>query len=368
MVWMDHYSGDTGQTVIMDVMVSNAHTPIDSFVLDLSFDPTMIRFLSVDSCELDPSWMHFDAHAVSDGLIRMGGWSLFSSIPTGSSGCLVRLSFTVTCAECDYGDVTPLILSRFYDDISGFYPQNGSFAFMLADTPTPTPSPTPTITPGGPTRTPTPLPLMEIVQVDDYAGTTGEIVSVSIMVSNPNRSIDTFMIDLSYDSNMLAFMECHTGTLNPGWLMFDCSILESGAIRTAGFSIDNQIDPGNTGSIVILDFTVACNGCLAGDMCPLNIDALWDDLRAYPTEDGSFTFSGGDPPCVHHGDTNLDGSVTAADAQAAFLIALNLDIPTVTEACAADCNGDGEITAGDAQHIFAVSLGIEECSERHGSP
>lgn len=65
--------------------------------------------------------------------------------------------------------------------------------------------------------------------------------------------------------------------------------------------------------------------------------------------------------CLHTGDANLDGEITAGDAQTAFLITLGLITPTFEEACAADCNGDDEITAGDAQNIFLVVLGSAIC-------
>ncbi len=61
--------------------------------------------------------------------------------------------------------------------------------------------------------------------------------------------------------------------------------------------------------------------------------------------------------CLHHGDVNLSGDLTAADAQTAFYIVLGIITPTYEQACAADCNGDGDVTAGDAQMIFFCVLG-----------
>ncbi len=67
--------------------------------------------------------------------------------------------------------------------------------------------------------------------------------------------------------------------------------------------------------------------------------------------------------CLNHGDVNFDGSVTAADAQLTFQIALGLITPTFEQECAADCNGDGMVTAQDAQMIFLVALGMESCAD-----
>jgi hypothetical protein len=67
--------------------------------------------------------------------------------------------------------------------------------------------------------------------------------------------------------------------------------------------------------------------------------------------------------CIHNGDANLDGSITAGDAQLAFSIALGTYTPTFEESCAADCNADAEVTAGDAQGIFGAALGLGVCAD-----
>ena len=69
------------------------------------------------------------------------------------------------------------------------------------------------------------------------------------------------------------------------------------------------------------------------------------------------------PECLNTGDTNLDWSITAGDAQMAFQIVLGQITPTYEEECAADCNGDQEVTAGDAQQIFLVVLGSDDCAD-----
>lgn len=67
------------------------------------------------------------------------------------------------------------------------------------------------------------------------------------------------------------------------------------------------------------------------------------------------------PECIHHGDVNFSGSITAADAQTAFYIVLGTYTPTYEESCAADCNGSGTITSADAQLIFFTVLGTDAC-------
>lgn len=67
--------------------------------------------------------------------------------------------------------------------------------------------------------------------------------------------------------------------------------------------------------------------------------------------------------CINHGDVNADGIHSAGDAQLAFMIALGLYSPTITQFCAADCNADGLVTAGDAQMIFLTALGSGNCAD-----
>jgi len=67
--------------------------------------------------------------------------------------------------------------------------------------------------------------------------------------------------------------------------------------------------------------------------------------------------------CINNGDSNLDGSYTAGDAQLAFQMVLGIYTPTYEESCAADCNGDGSLTAADAQAIFLKVLGASGCAD-----
>ncbi len=82
---------------------------------------------------------------------------------------------------------------------------------------------------------------------------------------------------------------------------------------------------------------------------------------AEPTSTPTPTPTPEPPPCLNHGDVNLDGELTAADAQLAFQIVLGTFTPTYEQECAADCNGDGIVTATDAQLIFLTVLGTATC-------
>lgn len=67
------------------------------------------------------------------------------------------------------------------------------------------------------------------------------------------------------------------------------------------------------------------------------------------------------PPCINNGDANLNGELTAEDAQFSFLIALGSMSPDWDQWCAADCNGSGAVTSGDAQQIFLTIFNLDQC-------
>ena len=67
--------------------------------------------------------------------------------------------------------------------------------------------------------------------------------------------------------------------------------------------------------------------------------------------------------CEQDGDVSQDGTLTATDAQLAFLIVLGTYSPTAEQLCAADCNDDGSVTASDAQSIFLAVLGTGSCAD-----
>ena len=100
------------------------------------------------------------------------------------------------------------------------------------------------------------------------------------------------------------------------------------------------------------------------DQMPWILDNLYFGTDPMPTPTPSGTPDPtGTPACIHDGDANLDGSVTAGDAQLTFLITLGSYTPSYLEACAADCNADSEVTAGDAQAIFLMALGSGTCAD-----
>ncbi len=88
----------------------------------------------------------------------------------------------------------------------------------------------------------------------------------------------------------------------------------------------------------------------------MSMDLLAYELAPDPTPTPT-------PGCINNGDVNFNGTITAGDAQLAFMITLGAYSATPREYCAADCNANGTVTAGDAQGIFARALGLGSCAD-----
>lgn len=70
-----------------------------------------------------------------------------------------------------------------------------------------------------------------------------------------------------------------------------------------------------------------------------------------------------EPLCLHSGDVNRDGAITAGDAQLAFQVTMGVYPVSALEACHADCNADDTVTASDAQTIFLQAVGMGSCHD-----
>lgn len=177
------------------------------------------------------------------------------------------------------------------------------------------------------------------------------------------------------------FWETPTGTLNGGdvWTVSSMNDIDGDGhheVLAGSFDLYAYCLSGIDGT-VLFDYMTGNRVFSVFPGSDLNGDLVIDMLAG--TQDTSNTLvvhavSGADelPPtpsptptqeCLNHGDVNLDGELTAGDAQASFLIALGYGSPTYQEVCAADCNGSGDVTAGDAQAIFLAVLQTGSCAD-----
>lgn len=161
--------------------------------------------------------------------------------------------------------------------------------------------------------------------------------------------------DLPYTFNWTSDVD---GPLGPGEnLMIDSNTLSIGPhiITLVGTDAMSRIDDDQIGITIL-----APTPTPTPTMTPTATPTSTPEPTATPTPDSTATQTP-DPNCLHHGDTDFSGRITAADSQFAFGVSLEIFTPTYYEWCAADCNDSGNVTAEDAQTIFGMVLGIPGC-------
>ncbi|MGB3975903.1 MAG: cohesin domain-containing protein [bacterium] len=147
-------------------------------------------------------------------------------------------------------------------------------------------------------RQPTPTPPnTDTIFIPDVEGCTGDIIVVEVRMANPDTEVDAFLIRILYDTEMLTFIACSAGDLDPGWEMFDCYEPSLGRINMGGFSVPPAAIPTNSNGVLVeMLFEVTCLNCEDEDSSELPIDLLLDDLIGFDGIDGVFTFFCPPPP------------------------------------------------------------------------
>ena len=134
------------------------------------------------------------------------------------------------------------------------------------------------------------IALSQTLSLDDQSAmATGEMVTFTLSIDYPasqSGEIQAVTINVSFDHTVLTYDSHTRGSLVAGWPVFDVSNPQDGQLTAAGltFTPGDGLEPGDSGAIVQLQFTVA-----AMDDATLTISAQ-DDLATFATEDGEFTF------------------------------------------------------------------------------
>ena len=148
-------SGCPGDSIDVIISLSSTDLDVDSFGLELTYCPDMIDYVGFERGDLVQTFNLFDCALVVPGVLRVGGLDFSESIPAGSDGTLITISFNVTCWACQQGDVCIMDLINIADDIVPFSIDQGTFTQPCVG-PTFTPTPEFTDTPVIPTDTPIP--------------------------------------------------------------------------------------------------------------------------------------------------------------------------------------------------------------------
>jgi hypothetical protein len=190
----------------------------------------------------------------------------------------------------------------------------------------------------------------------DIAGSSGGpggTTAVRARIQGAPNSVGALGFDVVFDPTLMTYMGFERGALVQDFDFFECTIPtgEDNIVRCGGFKATGGIASGASGDVVILDFDVM--QCVQGDMYPLDLQELKDDISTWSSSHGCFQ-------CGCSCDINGDGEITPQDALCAFQKYLGI-CPTACGPCddiCCDVTMDGDCTPADALEIFREYLGI----------
>lgn len=127
-------SGGTDTFITISIFIKGNTSTINSFGLDLHFDPTVFTYQTsgtgTSKGSLTGNWGYLDGYENSPGAIRIGGAYLTGTpIAIGSEGTLAIVTLKVTCASCNDGKQSQINIDSFIDDIIGMVTNPASQTF-----------------------------------------------------------------------------------------------------------------------------------------------------------------------------------------------------------------------------------------------
>ncbi len=142
--------GCRNEIVSIPIIMDSADAPVASFGLTLQYDGNILEFVDVDHGELTEEWFLLDAYPQKPGMLKVGGFDLYSEIPSRTRGALAYLNFRVVCEECGNGEQSECRITDLLDDIKHFEAKDGRFTYnCIYQTPTGVFQEIPAIMPGG---------------------------------------------------------------------------------------------------------------------------------------------------------------------------------------------------------------------------
>jgi hypothetical protein len=320
-----------GETVAIPITLHQIHNTVDALGFDLSFDSQVLRYTGTfRRGDLVANWSFFDVSNLATGTLRVGGFTVTDFLTPGQSGPLVVLEFQVICSDCDSGDISRLVPTHLVDDIATWH------------------------------FCPAPVQVLHCVDgqgltVGPSSGAVGSIISIPVQIAEPQGAlgqVEAFGFHLNFDPQVLRYTGAfRRGKLVADWSFFDVSNPQTGTLRVGGFTVTEAIEPGESGTIVTVDFEVLCTECTDGDKSPILVTNMVDDIAEWPACPGIFTFG-----CVHPGDVDENGNVTPHDAILVLEHFLQLRTLAGCGRVQADMDRDGAVTPVDALEIFATFL------------
>jgi hypothetical protein len=122
------------------------------------------------------------------------------------------------------------------------------------------------------------------------SGETGTIVSIPVSIGGNLQEINTFGLELTFDSNLFQYQSTSTGNLTGGWSVGGG---ESGGIVTIGgfAGAANAIPVGSVGSIAIVKLKVTGSGYSDGYRSQIIIQSYIEGISGMKPEPSSTSFT-----------------------------------------------------------------------------
>jgi len=126
-------SSASADTIVnVPISITGNENEIKVFGLELTFDPNMFEFQSVEKGSLTGSWAAVAGNETTSGTLKIGGFlGAGTSIPTGSDGSIAIVKLKVTGSSYSNGQQCQVSIKSYTDDITGMSPEPASATFTL---------------------------------------------------------------------------------------------------------------------------------------------------------------------------------------------------------------------------------------------
>ena len=320
--------GSEGSLIVVDILISQNQDEINSFRFDLSYDMSMLTYVSCEPGDLTQEWMSFQGSLIEPGgNVRIGGFDTSVTIPAYSSGVIAKVNFLVTCFDCNSGDQSALCVGELRDDLVGMNGCCGEFTLMPCERGDVnfdediTPGDAlcafwrsiervfreecmnecaedasdvncdNDVTPGdalcifwrsieGTWReececVPGPKTVASAVEISCGAvtGIQGEKICIPVIVENA-EDLDAFAMELTYPVDLLIYDGVLKTVATEGWIALDGAEIDEGRIKLGGFHTEGI---GSDGSTKIAQIVFSIREGVAG-FSEIGFINLMDDL------------------------------------------------------------------------------------------
>ena len=368
------YDHNPGETFTIEVALSGSGSDIDALGFDFHYPEALLQYNSADfSGTLMDAWMFKDVSDMSGGNLRVAGFTTTGIITSGTTGILVKLSFTVKPTVTGEDQLT---IDGFTDDLIGSTTSASTFRVRVGDA--------------------------IIVRMPDTAGAPGQMINIPVMVDDDvtGQGIIAVMLTVRTDVALLTPVGVSiAGTMLEPWGSVESNVVGgdisisganiseltgSGVLVYIQYQVNASAVPGQTTPLDLLTvlfnegtpiaslvdgvFTVMSGYSVSGnveyynnDRAIANVTLDLDGFQTLTDASGDFVFPavpGGTYSLVPTKDGDLGASISPFDAAKVLQYSVGVITLTPFQMIAADVSGNGSISPFDASYILRYSVGM----------